>query len=237
MSIAPPTPPIAPAAPDRRSKGIAVTALVLSIVGLLVSLVGFLPIAWVGIIGAALAAVVLLAAFVLAIVGLVGSRNGGKPLSVVALVVSVLGGIVVSFALIVALVFTGLWISGGAATPSPAAGATDAPTAEATDGATDEPTDDGAALDVAEQAFVDDVRPQVEQIMQQVDPTLTPELVEQAFPDESLLMIGQALLATGEAGIDSFVDQTLATAGDTVSADQLRELYQAIYDAAVTHLQ
>jgi len=232
MSTTPPTAPVAPES-GTRSKGVATTALVLAIVGLLVSLVGFLPIVWVGIIGAAIGGLVLLAAFIVAIVGLAGRRNGGKPLSIAALIVSVLGGIVVSIALLTSIVFTGLELTGNASSTPAATAGESGTTADGSDGTAEE----GDALTPAEQSFIDDVRPQVDQIMQQVDPTLTPDLVEQAFPDESLLMIGQALLATGEAGIDSFVDQTLATAGDTVDAEQLRSLYQTIYDSAVTHLQ
>ena len=228
MSTTPPAPAPSPAAPgDTRSKGVAVTALVLAIVGLVLALLGFVPLPWLGIVGVLLGGLVLLAAFVVSIVGLVGARNGGKPLSITALVLSVLGGVVAGFALIVALVFTGLSVSDSAAssTPSPAS----------TEGA--EAGGEAADLTAGEQAFIDEVRPQVDQTMQEVDPSLTPDLVAQAFPDESLLMIGQALLATGEEGIDSFVDQTLSTAGDTISEEQLRAMYQSLYDAAVAHLQ
>ena len=76
----------APAGPDTRSKGIAWTALSLAIVGIVLSLIGLIPVAWVGLIAVIIGGLVLLAAFVFAIVGLAGKRNGGKPLSITALV-------------------------------------------------------------------------------------------------------------------------------------------------------
>lgn len=228
----------APVAPDTRPKRIAWTALTLAIAGIVLSLFGFVPILWVGFALALVGGLLLLAAFVFSIVGLAGKRNGGKPISIIALVLSVIGGFVGVFALVVSLVFIGLSATAG----SSSSGSTDsepapAPSSSVSEGGTDEGSTDAGATTADEAAFLADVRPQVTEIMQQVDPAMTPEVVETAFPDENLILIGQALLATGEAGIDSFVDQTLASTGDVVSADQLRALYQAIYESAQAHLQ
>lgn len=217
----------APTGPDTRSKGIAWTALVLAIVGTLLSLGGFVPVVWVGLVSVLIGGLVLLAAFIFAIVGLVGRRNGGTPLSVTALVLSVFGAVVGGFALVVSLVFIGLSAAGSSS-------AVPIPGIEVGQDATESDDLDSTA---DESAFFAEVRPRIEQIMGGIDASLTPEIVEQAFPDEVLIMIGQALLVTGEAGIDSFVGQTLAAADDTVGAEQLRAVYEAIYEAAQAHLQ
>lgn len=227
----------APTLPDTRSKKIAWVALSLSIVGLLLSLFGFIPIAWVGFALVLVGGFLLLAALVFSIIGLAGKRNGGKPISIIALVISVVGGFIGTFALIVAIVFTGLSTADRNVdlTPDPVP----SPTSEVDGGTTGDGSTDGtdAATTEAQAAFLAEVRPKVTEIMLQIDPSMTAEQVNATFTDASLITIGQALLATGEAGIDPFVDQTLAGAGDVVDADQLRTLFQTIYDAAKAHLK
>lgn len=233
----------APAGPDTRSKGIAWTALSLAIVGIVLSLIGLIPVAWVGLIAVIIGGLVLLAAFVFAIVGLAGKRNGGKPLSITALVLSVIGGTIGAFALIWAIVVTGLAASGTSLdSESTGVEPAPAPTAEISGGAEDGATDDGAADDGAatadEAAFIAEVRPKVNDIMAQIDPTATPDVVAQALPDETLVMIGQALLVSGEAGIDQIVDQTFTGSGASdEDIEKLRSLYQEILASAQAHLQ
>ena len=224
----------APAAPDTRSKKVAWVALGLSIAGLLLSLLGFIPVVWVGLALAVLGGVVLLVAFIFSIIGLAGRRNGGKPISIVALVVSILGGFVAVFALIVSLVFLGLSTASqvDSLTPDPVP----APTSSVDDGTTGD-GDSDTATTADEDAFLAAVRPKVTDIMMAIDPTMTAEQVEAAFSDENLIAIGQALLATGEEGIDPFVEQTLSGTGDVMSAEQLHALFQAIYDEAKAHLE
>jgi len=228
----------APAGPDTRSKGIAWTALSLAIVGIVLSLIGLIPVAWVGLIAVIIGGLVLLAAFVFAIVGLAGKRNGGKPLSITALVLSVIGGTIGAFALIWAIVVTGLAASGTSLdSESTGVEPAPAPTAEISGGAEDGAADDGAAT-VDEAAFIAEVRPKVNDIMAQIDPTATPDVVAQALPDETLVMIGQALLVSGEAGIDQIVDQTFTGSGASdEDIEKLRSLYQEILASAQAHLQ
>lgn len=232
----------APADPDTRSKGIAWTALSLAIVGIVLSLIGFIPVAWVGLIAVIIGGLVLLAAFVFAIVGLAGKRNGGKPLSITALVLSVVGATIGAFALIWAIVVTGL-TAAGTSLDSGSTGVVPAPTptAEISGGAEDGAEGDGATDDAAtadEAAFLAEVRPKVNDVMAQIDPTATPEVVAQALPDETLVMIGQALLVSGEAGIDQIVDQTFTGSGASdEDIEKLRSLYQEILASAQAHLQ
>lgn len=228
-----------PTGPDTRPKGIAWTALILSIAGILLSLIGFVPVLWVGLISVVIGGLVLLAAFILSIVGLVGKRNGGKPLSITALVLSVLGGVVGASALVVSLVFVGLTVSGAGpsgSTPAPA------PSSQASDSASGDATDDAAdpgdgTTSAGEAAFLAEVRPQIGALLAEIDPTVTPESIASVFSDADLVTIGQALLTTGEGGIDAFVEQTTAAAGGAVDADKVRELFETLYAAAQTHLQ
>ncbi len=238
------TTPIGSPVPDTRPKGVAWTALILAVVGIVLSLVGFVPIAWVGVISAVVGGVVLFAALIVAIVGLVAKRNGGTAISITALVLSVLGGLVGSVAIVVALVFTGLYVQAGAgsgsstgagATPqasaSPSDEATETPSAAASEAATD------AEIAAGQAAFLAEVRPQVNDLMREIDPSITPDVVSSAFPDEALLTMGQALLVTGEAGIDPLVSQAQASLGDTVTADQLRSIFETVYQAAKANLK
>ncbi len=227
-------PPPAPASgPDTRPRGLAWTALILAIAGTVLSLTGFLPVPWVGLILVFVGGFVLLAAFVVSLVALIAKRHGGTALSVTGLVLSVLGGVVGAFALIVAAVFTGLSVSAATSTsglPAPSA------TAPVEDGPDSDDTD-LVPLTGDEAAFIEEVRPAVNEIMAEIDPTLTPEVVEASLPDETLVGIGQTLLATGDEGIDAYVTQMQSSFGETVSTERLRELFETIYDAAEAHLE
>lgn len=223
--------------PDTRTKGIAWTALSLAIAGVVLTLIGFVPVPWVGIIAVVLGGIVLLAAFVFSIVGLAGTRFGGKPLSITALVVSIVGGVLGVIALAAALVITGNSVAqgivqdSGRETPS-----VTEPSDAADDDATTDDTADDSALTANETAFLAQVRPEVNRIMAEIDPSITPDIVEATFDDATLITVGEALLTTGQAGVDSFAEQSAGTEG-AADAELMRSLYQAIYDAAVAHLQ
>ncbi|PZU47557.1 MAG: hypothetical protein DI566_05330 [Microbacterium sp.] len=223
--------------PDTRTKGIAWTALSLAIAGVVLTLIGFVPVPWVGIIAVVLGGIVLLAAFVFSIVGLAGKRFGGKPLSITALVVSIVGGVLGVIALAAALVITGNSVAqgivqdSGRETPS-----VTEPSDAADDDATTDDTADDSALTANETAFLAQVRPEVNRIMAEIDPSITPDIVEATFDDATLITVGEALLTTGQAGVDSFAEQSAGTEG-AADAELMRSLYQAIYDAAVAHLQ
>lgn len=231
-----------PAGPDTRSKGIAWTALILAIAGILLCLIGFVPLPWVGFIAALIGSFALLAAFVVSIVGLVGRRNGGKGLSVTALVLSVVGSVLAGFALLVSMIFVGLSAANSSTGSAPSTQTSD----EASDGGagttddsatTDDTTDGSADHSASEAAYLAALRPEINDVMTGIDPSVTSADIEKLFPDESLLLIGRALLVTGESGIDSMLDSTVEAAGGAVTADQVRPLYEAIYQAADQYLR
>ncbi len=235
----------APGTPDTRSKRIAWIALVLAVIGTVASLVGFVPVAWVGLVAVAIGGLLLLAGFIFAIVGLAGKKNGGKGLSIAALIISVIGAIIGFLALLVALVFSAQSFAEEALTGS-STEVSATPSAEASaeasdDTATEEGTEDGtdeASTAAGEEAFLAEVRPKVTEIFTSIDPSITTEMIDTAYPDETLLMLGQTLLYTGDSGLDALIDQVYAqSTDDSMSEDQLRELFQVILDSAEAHLQ
>ena len=239
-----PTPPYlapsGPPVPDTRSKAIAWTALGLAAGGTLLSIIGIVPVPWVGLVAVLIGGLLLLAGFIFSIVGLAGKRYGGKPLSITALVLSLVGATIGSFALIWSIILVGVSSAGSSidemmSTPTPIPSVEVSPgdilPGEGDDSAT-------ATESAAQQQFIADVRPKVNQILGEVDPTATPEIIEQVLPDESLILIGETLLTTGEAGIDELVQQTITSVGaDESSADMLRTLYGEILTSARTYLQ
>lgn len=234
---APPSPP--PGQPDTRSKAVAGTALGLAAGGTVLSLVGLVPVPWAGLAAVLIGGLLLLAGFIFSIVGLAGTRNGGKPLSITALVLSLIGGTIGGVALILSIFFTGVSASGSSvsdvvATPSPV------PSVEVTPGGgmpSERAEADAAQETAAEQAFIADVRPKVNEILVEVDPTVTPDVIEQVLPNESLILIGQTLRVTGDAGVEDLVQQTIASFGaDESAAGLLRTLYREILASARTYL-
>lgn len=232
--------PSAPSTPDTRSKAVAWTALGLAAGGTLLSIIGIVPVPWVGLVAVLIGGLLLLAGFIFSIVGLAGKRYGGKPLSITALVLSLVGATIGSFALIWSIILVGVSSAGSSidemmSTPSPV------PSVEVGPGGILPGEGDGSATateSAAQQEFIADVRPKVNQILGEVDPTATPEIIEQVLPDETLILIGETLLTTGEAGIDDLVQQTMTSVGaDESSADMLRTLYGEILTSARTYLQ
>ena len=167
-------------------------------------------------------------------------RYGSQPISLIALVLSLVGATIGGIALILSIIFTGVTAAGSSvsealATPSPV------PSVEVTPGAglpSEDAGSDAAAETAAEQAFIADVRPKVNDILIEVDPTATPDVVEQVLPDDSLILIGQTLLSSGDAGVEELVQQTITSFGaDESAADLLRTLYREILASARTYLQ
>lgn len=229
-----------PSEPDTRPKGVAWTALILAIVGVVLVLFGFVPIPWLGLFAVLLGGLVLLVALIVSIIGLAGKRNGGKPLSITALVLSVVGGVVGGIALVASLVFIGLAAGGTSSTPAPTATVDASESAAPTDEASTSPTPEATAPDASagdEAAYLADVRPKVQEIWAGFDPSFTPEVVDSIFTDDLLLTVGRGLLVTGPDGIDAIVEQSLPSMGGAITADQLRSLYQGIYDSADTYLR
>lgn len=222
--------------PDTRSKTVAWTALILAVVGTLLTFGGFVPVPWVGLVAVLLGGLVLLAGFIVSIVGLVGKRHGGTPLSITALVLTVVGAVVGVFALALSLVFIGLSAAGSSSSDLlPGTQVSEEATAD--EGVEDEILEEEFDVSGSEEAFLAQVRPEITQLFIEFDPTITAEDVEFAFSDDVLLNIGYALLATGDAGIDAIVAETIDAAGEDAGAEELRAVYRAIYEAAQAHLQ
>jgi hypothetical protein len=124
-----PTPPYlapsGPPVPDTRSKAVAWTALGLAAGGTLLSIIGIVPVPWVGLVAVLIGGLLLLAGFIFSIVGLAGQRYGGKPLSITALVLSLVGATIGSFALIWSIILVG--VSSAGSSPSKSAPATSCP--------------------------------------------------------------------------------------------------------------
>jgi hypothetical protein len=224
--------------PDTRSKAIAWTALGLAAGGTLLSIIGIVPVPWVGLVAVLIGGLLLLAGFVFSIVGLAGKRYGGKPLSITALVLSLVGATIGSFALIWSIILVGVSSAGSSIDEMMSTLARAFRRGRPGDILPGEGGSATATESAAQQEFIADVRPKVNQILGEVDPTATPEIIEQVLPDESLILIGETLLTTGEAGIDDLVQQTITSVGaDESSADMLRTLYGEILTSARTYLQ
>jgi hypothetical protein len=80
--------------------------------GTLLSIIGIVPVPWVGLVAVLIGGLLLLAGFVFSIVGLAGKRYGGKPLSITALVLSLVGATIGSFALIWSIILVGVSSAG-----------------------------------------------------------------------------------------------------------------------------
>ncbi|MET0296497.1 MAG: hypothetical protein ABW024_03785 [Microbacterium sp.] len=222
----------APKAPDTRPKTFGWVSLGLAVAGLVLVLIAFIPLLWVSFVLALVGGILLLAGLVFGIVTLVNKKQGGKGLGIGAIIVSVLGGGAWIGALIWSLVLIGLASSGSSTgtvdpAPEPTSIESVAPSA-----APEESEGTGAATG-DEAAFVEAVRPEITALMQEVEPSLTPELVATAFPDETLIGMGQAVLSAGELGRDAFVS-SLAQSG--LTDEQATRFYDALLTNAQAYL-
>lgn len=215
--------------PDARSPRLAWIALSLAVLGTLVSLFGFIPVLWLGLVAALVGGAIVFTAFILAIVTLTSKRRGGTAIGITALVVTVLGGFIAAAAVVVALLYTGLTLNQPASDPAAAA-----PSASASPEATD-----AGASTFDQEAFLAEVRPDIEALAQQLSPGASASVIEENLSDDMVVLIGQTLIATGENGIDQLVDQAVSESGGALAGDeaQLRALFEQIYAAAQAHLR
>lgn len=221
----------APSGPDTRPKTLAWTSLGLAILGVILSCIGFVPVAWVGLVSVIVGGLLLLVAFVLSIVALASRKQGGKPLGITALIVSVLGGIVWTVALIFAFtlsIVTSATDSGSEPAPSPSVSA--AP------GQEDE-TDGETSATYDEEAFVAEARPAINELFTSLDPSITDEIVEQMFTDDTLVTTGKSFLIAGEAGRDQLIDGLVSGSQGVFDEDAATRFTDIILDAAQKHLQ
>jgi len=215
----------APAGPDTRPKTLAWISLGLAVLGVILSCIGFVPVPWVGLVSVVIGGLLLLIAFVLSIVALASRKQGGKPFSIIALVVAVLGGGLWAVALFVSIALTAITSSSttGESVESPAPSVSAAPSEDGGDGEYDEA------------AFLAEARPAILEVFQDVEPSVTEDVVNQVFPDEALIAAGQSMLLLGDAGRDTMIESL--TTGGTFDDDTAGRFVDAIYEAATKHLQ
>lgn len=225
----------APAGPDTRPKTLAWFSIGAVALGIILVLVGFVPVPWVGLIATIVGGLALVVAFILSIVVLASRKQGGKPLGIVSLVVSLIGGAIWFVALVAAIAFSVIGSSTGTTT-SPSPSVSSAPSQPADDDA--EPDDDAPAAGAYDEtAFLDEVRPAIMSIFQEIDPSITDEVVEQFFPDSTLITTGKAVLMAGEAGRQPMIDAMVSQSQGTFTEESAEEFVDAIYTAAEKHLQ
>lgn len=233
------TPPTG--APDSRPKTLAIIALIAGVVGFVLGLGGFVP--GLGIALGIVAIILLLAALVLSIVALVSKKQGGTGFSIAALIVSVIGGIIASVALVVGLVFTAALtaVENGDFDEllSPAPTTTSIPSDEASDEASETPGDDTAPATGDEASYIAAVRPVITSLYQEITPGATPEQIELAFSDDTLLALGQSILTleqvSGEEGSRAQIVEAWISA-DAMSEEQANLLYDTVAGAAHQYL-
>jgi hypothetical protein len=220
-----------PTGPDTRPKTLAWTSLGLAVLGVILSCIGFVPVAWVGLVSVIVGGLLLLVAFVLSIVALASRKQGGKPLGITALIVSVLGGIVWTVALIFAFtlsIVTSATDSDSEPAPSPSVSAAPGQEDE-TDGETSGTYD--------EEAFIAEARPAINELFTSLDPSITDEVVEQMFTDDTLVTTGKSFLIAGEAGRDQLIDGLVSGSQGVFDEDAATRFTDIILDAAQKHLQ
>ncbi|MGA7149535.1 MAG: hypothetical protein WBX17_13735, partial [Microbacterium sp.] len=226
-----------PGSPDQRPRALAWISLGLAVGGLALVGAAYIPLLWVSVILALVGGLLLLAALVLGIVTLASKKQGGKGLGLGAVIVSVVGGMAWIGAISLALVLIGL---NAAANNSPAPESTPSASAEATpdtedDGAEEEAEEPSGAYDEA--AYLAQVRPQILALMQEIEPTVTEEVLVTVYTDETLLTLGTSLVQSDEVTRDLFV-QSLATGTEGLfTEDQAQRFFDIILVAAEAHLQ
>ncbi|TQJ30985.1 hypothetical protein [Microbacterium sp. SLBN-146] len=212
-----------PSGPDTRPKTLGWVSLGLAILGVVLASVAFIPMMWVSLVLALVGGLLLLVALILGIVTLANKKQGGKGFGIGAIVVSVLGSGVWIGAIIWSIVIIGLgtagWDSGSEGLP---------PGVEQSEG--------GSATAGGEEAFLAEVRPELLTLFQEIDPAITLELMETAFPDDALISMGEGSLLAGDAGRDAMVEVLAQSSGGAFTPEQAAEFYDVVHSAAQEHL-
>lgn len=225
---APPQAPTAYAAPvgDERPRTMGRFSLGLAIAGTVLSIGGFLPLPGIGLALAAAGGLLLLTALILGIVALVNRAQGGKGLGVAGIIVSIIGGGVFIAALFVSFIVLGL---SGSSEPAPVP----EETIEIEEEVAPPAEEEVSAFD--EQAFLDEVRPQLEALFAEIAPDAPTNPIE-SYPDEALVAMGQALLVGGDFARDTLAGTLTQASGDLMTEEQANRFVDIIYSAAQTHL-
>jgi len=239
--------PVAPAGPDTRPKRLGWIALSLGIAGVVLMIVSWFT-AWfanVGIFVAALALLVGTVAIVLGIIVLAKKTEGFKVGGVLGIVGGVLAGIA-WFSLFVSLAITGLY-NAGSLTPTPestaevSAAPSEDPSLAPSEEPSASPTDDTTAGATGDEAFLAEVRPQLDALFSEIDGSVTPEMISSVYTDEMLLTLGESFATAEQAGIlesmrDTLVSSLAGESGGVFSEEQANRFFDIIADAAAAHL-
>jgi len=221
-----------PAGPDTRPKRLAIIALVLAVVGLVLSAFGFLPFPVVGMIVTILGGILLLVALVLGIIALAVKKHGGTGLSIAAIVVSVLGGIVWTGAVLTAFFWTAFYAAASDNGPISAPTATFAPDGEDVDDVT---------TDADEQAYLAEVKPQVLAILQTIEPNITEADLSSIYTDEDLIEVGEELsdipADQREENRSQFISSAVSSSGGAFTEESAAHMFDILIAAADTHLR
>lgn len=222
----------APVSTADRPRTLGWVSLGLAIGGLVLVGAAFIPLAWGSLILALIGGLLLLVALVLGIVTLASRKQGGKGLGIGAIAVSVLGGLLWVAALTVAFVWIGLSMAG---TSSDSGSNPDVSVSEEAD-----PGDDGEEEAPAgtydEAAYLAAVRPEILAIMQEIEPSITEELVAEFYTDDMLIATGKGLLLAGDAAREAFISSTVESSQGTFDEDQATRFFDIVNDAAEQYL-
>ncbi|MDY0908704.1 hypothetical protein [Microbacterium sp. CFBP9034] len=229
-------PVAAPVSPDARPRTLGWISLGLALGGLLLVGAAFIPLLWVSLVLAFLGGLLLLIALVLGIVTLASKKQGGKGLGIAAIALSVVGGIAWIGAITLAFLligFAAVGTSNGASVPSPAVSQEAVPE--------DEPTEEGSESETPtgtydEAAYLAQVRPELTALMQEIEPSITEEMLAQTYTDETLVSIGQSLLIAGETGRSVAITSLTEASGGMFTEEQATRFYDTIADAAEQYL-
>lgn len=235
---------------DSRPRTLAIAALVAAVVGVLLSLGGFIPVPGLATVLVVIGGLLLLAGFVLGLVVLISKAQGGKALGITAVVVSVLGGILFIVALFASLLWIGLAASnrdGALVDPSPTA--TTAPSQEASETPSQVPSQDSSEEPSAsappagagtydEAAYLAAVRPEINALIQEIEPDITDEQLAEVYSDETLVTLGKSFAALGlvEGGNEAARGQFIEASAGTFTEEQAGRFFDSISTAAQQYL-
>lgn len=225
----------APAGPDTRPKTLAWFSVGLVALGVVLVVLGFLPLGWFGLISVIVGGLALIVGFILSIVVLASRKQGGKPLGIVALVVSVLGGGLWFVALVVSIA---VGVTSSSTASSPEEVPAPAPTTSVSPGddtGTETETESEAPLSGGEAAYLEEVRPKLVAIFQEIDPNITEESLSMMFPDATLVQAGEGFLLLGDSGREYLITSLVESGAFT--EDAAGRFADTIIDAAEKHLQ
>ncbi|WP_127473094.1 hypothetical protein [Microbacterium sulfonylureivorans] len=208
-------------------------ALGAGIGGLALVAAAFIPLLWISIVLAVIGGVMLLAALVLGIITLASRKQGGKGLGIGAIAIAILGGLAwiaaMSLAVILSIAAVSTESVGGEPSPFPSSETTP----------DDESTEEGgeeASGTYDEAAFLAQIRPEITAIMQEIEPSITEEMLSQVYPDEVLVELGKGLVVTGDVGREAIITSLSAASGGVFTEEQATRFYDTVYDAAQQHL-